>query len=60
MLRATVPATTVVVPRIPLRLMKVTGRRRKARRARRTLGVLTVITGVGVSAAIVGYFFVLG
>jgi len=61
MLRATIPATaTVVVPRIPLRLMKVTGGRRTARRGRRTIGVVTVIAGVGLWAAIVGYFFVLG
>ena len=50
---------TLSGPRIPLRLMKVTGRRRTARRGRRTL-VLSAITGVGLSAAIVGYFLTLG
>jgi len=40
--------------------MKVTGGRRTARRGRRTVGVVTVIAGVGLWAAIVGYFFVLG
>jgi hypothetical protein len=40
--------------------MKVTGGRPPARRGRRTIGVVTVIAGVGIWAAIVGYFFVLG
>jgi len=62
MLRTPVPVTAAaaVSPRIPLRLMKVTGGRRTARRGRRRIGVVTVIAGVGIWAAIVGYFFVLG
>ena len=55
----TIRTATLSGPRIPLRLMTVTGRRRTARRGRRTI-VLSAITGVGLSAAIVGYFLTLG
>jgi hypothetical protein len=40
--------------------MKVTGRGRRTRRGRRTIGVLSAITGIVLWAAVVGYILTLG